>query len=138
MGYQYFPYREDQKGYLHGWCKSSLNRKFGPIILKQFPNIYLCRNNNDLKYHSSWEWLMPVIQKIERIHDDYHGYFNVHISSNACVIQGTRLITTPENFHPAYFADHIGETKLEAAYRAVVEFINWYDGYRNQVDSAGA
>lgn len=77
-------------------------------------------------YHNSWAELMPVVEKIESIHDEYHGYFGVHIVSNSCTIQGTKLDTRPESFHPAYFADHYHDTKLLATYEAVVSFIQWY------------
>jgi len=77
-------------------------------------------------YSSEWSMLMPLIELVESIHDDFHGYFGVHISSNNCTIQGTNLRTDPENFHPAYFADHYAESKLQATYNAIVEFIKWY------------
>lgn len=80
-----------------------------------------------LKYHSSWEWLMPVVEKIESLHDDFHGYFGVHISSNSCTIQGTNLRTTPENFHPAYFNEVTHNTKIEATHLAIYQFIEWYN-----------
>lgn len=74
-----------------------------------------------------WNNLMPVVERIESIYDDFHGYFGVYISSNCCTIQGTKLRTTSEDFHPAYFAEHYGKTKLGATKSAVVEFIKWHN-----------
>ena len=72
---------------------------------------------------------MPVVEKIEKINDKFHGYFGVHVSSNSCTIQGTKLRTDAENFYPAYFSQHYGETKIEATWLAVVQFIQWYTNY---------
>lgn len=79
-----------------------------------------------LKYHSSWDWLMPVVEKIEAMQTEFDGYFGVHICSNGCTIAGTRLNTTTENPHYAYFNDIIHESKILATWYCVVQFIQWY------------
>lgn len=81
----------------------------------------------EAKYHSSWDWLMPVVESIEATHMDFHGYFGVHISSNGCTIAGTRLNTGFENPHYAYFNDVVHESKLSATWNAIVQFIQWYN-----------
>ena len=80
-----------------------------------------------LKYHSSWNWLMPVVEKIESIYDEFHGYFGVHISSNSCCIQGTKLDTRPGKEHYAYFNEVVLSNKKEATHIAVYQFIQWYN-----------
>ena len=39
----------------------------------------------DLQYHTSWDWLMPVVEKIESLHAEIHGdkikYFEFSISN---------------------------------------------------------
>lgn len=50
-------------------------------------------------YNESWDYLMPVVEKIESIHDDHHGYFGVHIIS----------------------------TKIKSTWYNVIQFINWYN-----------
>lgn len=83
----------------------------------------------DLNFHASWGWLMGVVEKIESIHDDFHGYFGVYISGNTCTIQGTKLDTSPETFHPAYLSDvnAVFPTKIESTWYNVVQFIKWYN-----------
>lgn len=85
-------------------------------------------------YHSSWDSLMTVVDKIESIYDDFHGHFGVHIYSNSCTIQGTKLDTRPESFHPAYLSDPnaIMNTKLESTWYNVVSFIKWYNSQHKQ------
>jgi hypothetical protein len=79
----------------------------------------------DLDYESSWDCLLPVVEKIESIYDENHGYFGVYISSNQGTIQGTKFdpIKTPE----AYYCQTYGKTKREAVFVAIVEFIKWYN-----------
>lgn len=83
-------------------------------------------------YLSDWDYLMPVVEKIESIHDEQHGYFSVHISSNSCSIQGTNLwkaIENLEGYGYVYCSDTnaIFSTKIESTWYNVVDFIKWYN-----------
>ena len=74
-----------------------------------------------LKFHSNWNWLMEVVEKIESLTDiNSNGCFMVleSIGFNAKFIfdDGTRILK-----------DSKGETKIEAVYMAVVAFIEWYN-----------
>ncbi len=45
----------------------------------------------NLQYHSSWDCLMDVVEKIEAIHHIFEGdYINVRISQGYVEIEGTR------------------------------------------------
>ena len=74
------------------------------------------RTEQDLAYHISWDWLMPVVEKIECTtidnNDNSDNFFNVMIEVFECNINGGNICIC-EN----------GNTKLEATYKAVVEFI---------------
>jgi len=84
---------------------------------------------NILEYHKSWNWLMPVVEKIESLPGHpFHGKFGVHITRNSCAIQGTRLRIDPDNPNYAYTSEHFGETKLEATWWACSVFLDWYKG----------
>ena len=68
---------------------------------------------DEMKYHTSWDWLMPVVQKIESL-----GY--------VFTIQGGKaeygeMISETRCF--------IAEDKLSSTYQAVVEFINEHNKY---------
>ena len=56
----------------------------------------------DLKYHTSWDWLMPVVNKIE----DY-------LADNVGKV--------------GYFDECLNSNDLEVRYQAVVEFIKQYN-----------
>lgn len=62
--------------------------------------------------HSNWSDLMPVIEKIE----DY----------GASTFQ---IFGTSAKYKPQYDIELLnhGETKIEAVYKTVIEFINWYN-----------
>jgi len=82
----------------------------------------------EMKFYTSWDWIMSVVEKIESIKDEYHGRFGVYISSNTCTIQATRFrpderIPDP----PHYFNTATTETKLDATWLVVVKFIKWYN-----------
>ena len=69
---------------------------------------------HELKYHTEWNWLMPVVEKIESL-----GY--------VFTIQGGK----------AEFGEMISETrcfiaegKLSSTYKAVIEFIKTYNNER--------
>jgi hypothetical protein len=51
----------------------------------------------------------------------------VYISSNNYTIQGSKLRTNPENFHPALFMDFYGKDKIEAVFIAVSNFAKKYN-----------
>ena len=78
-----------------------------------------CLNGDkDLQYDTSWDWLMPVVEKIEALK------YRVEISHNGCLIESHKDLDT------ARMNSGIGEiepTKLKATYKAVVGFINQND-----------
>ena len=110
-----------------------------------YPSNDIWRTNTENKlmseYHKSWDWLMPVVEKIESLdlkeygyqwegHDGETEYNNgsifVEIEQDMCWIYMNLsldpLYTLNEKTHRAKF-----DTKLEATYAAVVEFIEYYN-----------
>lgn len=86
------------------------------------PNVWRL-SSDQLKYHSSWDWLMPVVEKIESLeHITDEGnwgpyHFNLYRTSTSFGYGRFKIIATEQQ----------GSTKLEAAYKAVVQFIKWYN-----------
>jgi hypothetical protein len=84
-----------------------------------------------LNFHENWNKLMTVVEEIEKLEDDHHGHFGVHISSNGCNIQGTMLWKAIERFSKygsVYMSDPnaIFSTKKESTFYNVTEFIKWW------------
>lgn len=75
---------------------------------------------NQFLFHSSWDWLMKVVEKIENLQDE-----------NSCAIYNVRI----EQCFVEIIINHISETivevdsnsKIQAVYQACVEFIKWYN-----------
>lgn len=98
-----------------------------------------------MQYHSDWNWLMPVVEKIETTryhipekcrtrydlkHDRYEGIINLFITYDERKRYGIGWVWG------VYFSDgyHIGQdyntkykTKIGAVYAAVVTFIKWHN-----------
>jgi len=70
-------------------------------------------NAGDLKYNTSWDWLMPVVEKIESL------MWEVEIRATRCTIE-----QYPDS--SKYFYGANGD-KIKSTYHAVVEFIKWYN-----------
>lgn len=66
----------------------------------------------DMKFHMSWKWLMPVVIKIE----DELGY-SVLIKDKACMV----VVDDDTTFESE------AETKMEAVWRAIVDFLDWHE-----------
>ena len=89
--------------------------------------VYRLDNENssfveDLRYHSSWDWVMPVWAKILQWGMKEHGlkWFQ-SINENYVIIQ-----TFDDGIFMRYL-DKNEELSIEPVYEAVVEFIKWYN-----------
>lgn len=69
---------------------------------------------NRMKYHESWDWLMPVVEKIDRLG------FSVTIRRTRTIIETVLTGRIVESIHPDY-------SMLNVTYQAVIEFIKWYN-----------
>jgi len=101
---------------IHGWIT-------GLSTMTYNPDFYL-------KFHSSWDWLMPVVEKINNM--------NASISINPANVSITTHvighILQDDSYHKYYFFKPSGDnyTPIEATWNAVVDFIKWYNGIREQ------
>ena len=78
-------------------------------------------NSKHNTYHKDWNWLMPVVEKIESFVLNDDNSFNVTIgATNYCVIQDS-YGEIYENIEDSE------ETKLLTVYKAIIKFIKWYN-----------
>ena len=82
---------------------------------------------NAMKFHYSWDWLMPVIEKIEGI-----GRTRVEISGQYCsIVPLVYDIDIDELVYKDEIMRNNGSmyntTKINKVYVCVVEFIKWYN-----------
>tara|TARA_R110000765_G_scaffold122708_1_gene219369 strand:- start:385 stop:747 length:363 start_codon:yes stop_codon:yes gene_type:complete len=72
---------------------------------------------HEMRYHLSWDWLMPVVDKIESLRDENGNAYRFTIDMGNAQIEGTNIEIVG------------GSCKLDTTYQAVVEFINWHNEY---------
>ena len=83
-----------------------------------------------LRYHSSWDWLMPVVEKIESLNMELLDDISyVVVSFDVSITYGDCMITDDKDGTFVSFMNHSidSNNKLGATYGAVVEFIKWYN-----------
>lgn len=90
-----------------------------------------------LKYNSSWDWLMPVVEKIEALKLGNVTINGKIIHFDCAVVE---ISNTFCDIH-LYGADSVykdlvrvrdQKTKFNAVCRAVIEFIQWYNEQNKQ------
>lgn len=69
------------------------------------------------KFHSDWNWLMQVVEKIESL--DGH----LHICDNDVFVHFPKRVINCIRID----GERLKLTKIEAVYNACVEFIKWYN-----------
>lgn len=72
-------------------------------------------------YDKHWDWLMPVVEKIEAIKQpDESQRFYINIIGENCIIRdSSRSLQIISN--------NTSPSKIEAVFKSVVEFIKWYN-----------
>tara|TARA_R110000772_G_scaffold24943_4_gene65452 strand:+ start:2166 stop:2525 length:360 start_codon:yes stop_codon:yes gene_type:complete len=93
------------------------------VELKNFENLLKCYMNNELKYHKSWDWLMPVVEKIQSLHETKTEF------GTLIDISTTHVSIRCKDFK--YSIDKISKNwkcfDINNLYKVIVEFIKWYN-----------
>lgn len=80
---------------------------------------------HELEYHESFDWLMPVIEKIESLPTNKDGGEEFQFSITGDGISITRFDDGSGVI--AERVNHIGLSKLMPTWEVVIEFIKWYN-----------
>lgn len=108
MGFEQYPIQNKSNGYI-------INFNDGNVPYK------LCAGS--LEFHSDWNWLMEVVEKIEKIQRSKwskNTYPCISISAISCKIS---FYGNTEEI----ISNIIRPSKKQAIYDACVEFIKWYN-----------
>lgn len=71
--------------------------------------------DDELQYHKSWDWLMPVVESIE------------HLGYEFFIVEDRVKVSHNTDHSIETIIDLTSRSKLNATYNAVVEFINQYN-----------
>ena len=92
----------------------------------------------DLQFHSDWNWLMKVVEKIESTEVKSIRYIDFHIMPDAIIVTNQDneenpliLINRSEGIGSVQKDIIMFETKIEAVYNACCVFIEWYNNNNN-------
>lgn len=81
-------------------------------------------SQNNGKYNQSWDWMFPVIQQINSLGKEYSlAIFKTYVSLT--VEKGGKFYKDFSFSHAEYIT--LEQTPLEATYKLVIRFINWYN-----------
>lgn len=86
------------------------------------PYLYAMKHayeHGNLKYHESWDWLMPVVEKISEMHIDRY-IPRIEIVAN-------RYVTLNSPNQPLTTFSVAKHGLITATWQAVVAFIQWYN-----------
>ena len=81
-------------------------------------------SNITYKFHTDYNWLMQVVDKIETIKKD-NLYFNIQIDKDKVSLFYTH-ISEPTKQTEMFF-EWGQENKIANIYKIVVEFVKWYN-----------
>lgn len=88
---------------------------------------------NELMFDVSWDWLMPVIDRVEALRPQLKNYyvvewFKVITEEKWCIIRSGLRHADSETVSPFYYEEVTnGKSKIECAHQALVKFILWYN-----------
>lgn len=72
-----------------------------------------------MKFHTHWSWIMPVVEKIETLKGKDNWRYEVHIDSQECYVS-----IESNHVTDVYYRE---ETKIESVYNTIIEFIKYYN-----------
>jgi hypothetical protein len=83
----------------------------------------------DMKYHASWDWLMPVVEKISGINK---MFFHIKISQYSSLVEvwddkSKEVISEGYNEEPNML--------IKSIYEAVIDFIQWHNQSKQQLNN---
>ena len=82
-----------------------------------------CFRLNELKYHTSWDWLMPVVEKIESF-----DHISVDMTKGYCRV--FKCYNFEDRYrHGNQLAFSSDTPKIQAVWSACVEFIDWFNNH---------
>lgn len=102
--------------------------------------IYYVPSGEDLKYKAfklshvkfiydtSWDWLMPVVEKIDGLDEEYTTRFGYSVMANLGM-RSKYVYCSIENWKGDEIAGTSGgaKTLIEAVYKTVLGFVKWYN-----------
>jgi hypothetical protein len=86
---------------------------------------------DQIKYDTSWDWLMPVVEKIQEPEISADAKRILREPAEVTIFYKNCQIEYSDDDNEYSPPNGVkGETKIEAVYKAVVDFIKWYNSQK--------
>jgi hypothetical protein len=83
-------------------------------------------------YIGSWDWLMPVIRKINGMGKEYQ--FTIFKTYVSCTVERSGKFYKDFSFsHAEYITEE--QSDIKAAFNLVIKFIEWYNQINNEINN---
>jgi hypothetical protein len=101
-----------------------------------YPEGYMYSENegtwkvSDLQYHASWDWLMPVVEKINSV-----PFQHCHITKFQCIIttearDSTGFLIAPTKTINVAYREISKKPLIEIVWEAVLQYIKFYNSQK--------
>jgi hypothetical protein len=100
-----------------------------------YDNIKVCMHPNRLNYHTDWNWLMQVVEKVESLEKPITNSpnlvgkfetYEIHIQHRHVRIYAHGEVTK----EVVDLRSSESNNKIEAVYNACVSFVKWYNNQK--------
>lgn len=85
----------------------------------------------EMRFHKSWDWLMPVVEKIEHLYEDEHTLPRFEINSHHVCFSIAHPLSEYKSWIVGSYLESSEKlkatSKIEAVYMVVINFIKWYN-----------
>lgn len=107
---------EEENGLEGTWYEIQGHAKY--VAFSTYKETY-----RDLPFHRSWDWLIPVVEKIDQLEIVY--YFSILFNhSSDILLTNVKISDYDNNFYQHIKGD---ENTIDIVYKTTVEFIKWYN-----------
>ncbi len=115
-----------EKGYINQFATEEDNVKENMYNIYYEPyRFYLAH----AKFHSSWDWLMPVIDKINELGKEVN--FTLHKTYYSCSVAKVKNSKMYKSFNFAHSEIKYKGREIEGAFLLVGKFLTWYNENKN-------
>lgn len=118
MGFKYIPFDPSLPKGHSGWWKDG---KVG--VINKLEINFLGRTHKDLNYHSDWNMLIPVVEKITEC--KYVDYFSIVPTLGSDIyFKNLEISVIPDCWTSC---EDTHESIIDCTYKSVIKFITWYN-----------
>lgn len=123
MGYTYYPYMDSSSSeFMAGWKINPDISQFSKFNDASLVKPYLTRSHNGLIYHESYDWLMPVVHRINSFIGTEVSIFKTY---NSISVKTSNKNKIDYRFADSTIIDVLNP--ISSLFELVVKYVMWYN-----------